>query len=189
MNFANDYLQYILIAFNLLFGSGFLRLVWLRRQQNNDDALSVTLQAAQAQNTDYWDMQKKERDRIEMLEKQMIFFSAYPLKIEALSVQVKSLKGDVAVLHQERQELLLQNSIIKKQHKDEIDQIKRQFEKRISEQQQVINKQQQVIESQVNEIKSLKRALISYTTKITALLPHDNEEANKLVDEINSIFS
>ena len=62
----NNIVQIITLINTLLitlFGGGSLvRTIWLRKQKNKDDALAITLEAAQSQNKDYWEMQRKEKE-------------------------------------------------------------------------------------------------------------------------------
>ena len=198
-----NWFEFILIIFNLFFGSGFLRLVWLRKQQNEDNALSITLQAAQAQNEDYWLMQKQEKSRLATLEQEFLKFSGVAIQITSFQSQIAVLKQQVKTLENEREESLLKSNLIKKAHDDEILKIRKEFEKRANKQQEtidaqteqlniqkmVINNQAELLAKQAKEISTLKSVLKKYTQKITSLLPHDNDEAIKLIDELNSIFS
>ena len=196
-------LEYILIIINLLFGSGFLRLVWLRRQQNKDDALSITLQAAQAQNNDYWDMQKQEKKRLATLEKEVLKFSGVAIEVSSFQAQITLLKQQVKTLEDEREELLLKSNLLKDEHDKQILKIRREFEERANQQQKtinaqaeqlniqklIINNQADLLAKQTKEISTLRNTLKKYTKKITSLLPHDNDEADKLIKELNCIFS
>lgn len=198
-----NWFEFILIIFNLFFGSGFLRLVWLRKQQNEDNALSITLQAAQAQNEDYWLMQKQEKSRLATLEKEFLKFSGVAIQITSFQSQIAVLKQQVKTLENEREESLLKSNLIKKAHDDEISKIRKEFENRVNKQQEtidaqtkqlnvqkmIINNQADLLAKQAKEISTLKSVLKKYTQKITSLLPHDNDEAIKLIDELNSIFS
>ena len=184
-----NWFEFILIIFNLFFGSGFLRLVWLRKQQNEDNALSITLQAAQAQNEDYWLMQKQEKSRLATLEQEFLKFSGVAIQITSFQSQIAVLKQQVKTLENEREESLLKSNLIKKAHDDEISKIRKEFENRVNKQQEtidaqtkqlnvqkmIINNQADLLAKQAKEISTLKSVLKKYTQKITSLLPHDND--------------
>ena len=184
-----NWFEFILIIFNLFFGSGFLRLVWLRKQQNEDNALSITLQAAQAQNEDYRLMRKQEKSRLATLEKEFLKFSGVAIQITSFQSQIAVLKQQVKTLENEREESLLKSNLIKKAHDDEILKIRKEFEKRANKQQEtidaqteqlniqkmVINNQAELLAKQAKEISTLKSVLKKYTQKITSLLPHDTD--------------
>ncbi len=178
----------IVLAIITTLGLDRLLQMWLRnRQQNKNDAYSLTLQNNAMVSKDYWKKQAEEAEKLARLESEVSKQSNLADKVVELYSSIEKLRGDFKVVTHQRDELKLANSMLTEKYTNELTELRRENTKQSQSYDKEIKRLNARIAKQDTEIKQLK-SILSTWYKLINLLPQDDKEVKKLIAELNSIF-